>query len=250
MIDLKSEEEIKIMQEGGRRLKKVVGELLPTIKSRMTTLTIEEKADSLIKKFGGEASFKKVKGYCWATCLPVNEQVVHTPPSDKVLKNGDILTIDIGFYYQGFHTDYAISLVVGGSKDSRLNKFLQVGRETLAKAIKKVNENGRIGEISQLIEKEIYGHGYFIIKRLTGHGIGRQLHEDPYVLGYLDRPVSETPLIKKGLVVAIEIIYSLGSEKVIPEDDDDWSLVTKDGSLAACFEHTVAVTGKDTVILT
>ena len=250
MIELKTNEEIRIMEEGARRLKIVLVKLKPSIKPGITTKQINEIADKLIKKVGGEASFKKVKGYHWATCLSINEQVVHTPPSPRAVKDGDLLTIDIGLYYQGFHCDYADSFIVGRADDPRLTQFLKVGKETLVKATKKFKKNNHLGDVSHTIEAEINGHGYFVIKQLTGHGIGRQLHEDPYILGYLDRPINKTSLIKPGLVVAIEVIYSMGSEEVVYKEGDKWSLVTKDGSTAACFEHTVAITDKDTVTLT
>ncbi|PIV09461.1 type I methionyl aminopeptidase [Candidatus Roizmanbacteria bacterium CG02_land_8_20_14_3_00_36_15] len=249
MNHLKSAAEIKTMTEAGRRLKQVVTQLKPYIKEKISTKEIDSIADSLIRKLGCETSFKKVKGYRWATCLSINEQVVHTPPSDRVLKKGDVFTIDIGVCYRGFHSDFSDTFVIGDTPTPKQKEFLRVGKTTLMKAINQCKENNYIGDISATIEQEIYGHGYFVIKQLTGHGIGRRLHEDPYVFGYLDCPVEKTPLIKKGLVVAIEVIYSLGSEEVVSENGG-WSLVTKDGSLAACFEHTVAVTGKNTLILT
>lgn len=251
MIKLKTEKEIAMMIEGGRRLRKVVSQLKRFIRPQMTTREIDRQAEYLIKINGGEPSFKKVKGYHWTTCLSINDQVVHTPPSLRRINDGDILTLDVGFYYQGFHTDFSDTFIVGKpKKDQKIDKFLQVGKETLKKAIKQFKENNHIGHISQVIEEEIRGHGYFVIKSLTGHGIGKQLHEDPYILGYLDRPISSTPLIEKGLVAAIEIIYSLGSEEIMTEKGSHWSLVTTDGSPAACFEQTVAVSGKNTIILT
>lgn len=250
MIDLKSDQEIKIMVEAGKRLKKVVAQLTPQIRSGLTTAQIDKIADRLITQAGGEASFKKVKGYYWATCIAINEQVVHTPPSERIIKDGDILTIDIGLFYRGFHSDYADTIIVGGTKDKRLHKFLTVGELTLKKAIEQFKLNKYLGEVSKVIESEIYGYGFFVIKQLTGHGVGKKLHEDPYIPGYLDRHSNDTPLIKQGMVVAIEVIYSMGTEEVEYEDNNNWSLVTKDGSLSACFEHTVAIIGKDTIILT
>lgn len=249
MIELKTIEEIEIMKESGKKLRWVVTKLRSTVKPGITTMAINDQVDRLIKETGSEASFKKVKGYRWATCLSINEQVVHTPPSQKVVKQGDLLTIDIGLIYKGFHTDYADTITIGQSIDGRLNKFLQVGKKALKKAIEQFKTGNHIGNVSAAIEDEIYGHGYYVIKQLTGHGIGRQLHEDPFILGYLDRPTNRTPLIKKGMVVAIEVIYSQGTEEIIT-DKDGWSLATKDGSLAACFEHTVAATDENTIILT
>ena len=250
MIRLKTAEEITVMAEGGARLREVMRSLVPNIHSGMTTKQIDREAERLIRKQGGEPSFKKVRNYYWTTCLPVNEQVVHTPPSSRSLLPGDILTIDIGMYYRGFHTDYADTIVVDGRSDAKKDRFLKTGHDALYKSIEKARVGNHIGDISTVIEKEVYGHGYFILKELTGHGIGRELHEDPYVFGYNYRPKEKTPVIRPGLVIAIEIIYSMGTEEIAYEDDSDWSIVTADGSLAACFEHTVAITDEKTEILT
>lgn len=250
MIKLKTEEEITVMAESGKRLKAVVKELLPLIRAGITTLDIDKKAEELIKKQGGDSSFKTVPGYLFSTCLTVNEQIVHTKPCNRVLKDGDVLTLDIGMLYKGWHTDYAITKVVGGeSKDEKINKFLKIGENTLYLAIKEAKIGNRLGAISQVIEREIKGNGYFIIKELTGHGIGKKLHEDPYVFGFVERPIDKTLLIKNGLVIAIEIIYAMGTEEMVYEKDN-WSIMTKDRSLSACFEHTIAITEKGPIILT
>ena len=159
------------------------------------------------------------------------------------------MTLDIGMLYQGLHTDYATTKVVGKNKDAKIHKFLQIGEEALYQAIKVVKIGNRIGSISSVIEKKITKNGYFIIKQLTGHGIGKELHEDPYVFGFIERPINKSPLIEKGLVIAIEIIYAMGTEKMVYEEDD-WSIITKDRSLSACFEHTVAATNEGPLILT
>lgn len=250
MVNLKSDREVAIMAEGGKRLRAVVEDLLPLIKVGITTKEIDHKAEELINKQEGKSSFKTVPGYLFSTCTPINEQIVHTKPSDRVLKNEDILTLDIGMLYQGWHTDYAITKAVGGqSKDVNVNKFLKIGEDTLYLAIKKAKIGNRLGQISEVIEREITGNGYFIIKELTGHGIGKKLHEDPYVFGFVDRPVNKSPLINKGLVIAIEIIYAMGTDSMIYEKDN-WSIITKDRSLSACFEHTIAVTDQGPIILT
>ena len=250
MVILKSDKEIAIMKEGGRRLKKVVSQLLPQIKVGMTTKEIDKIAAKLIKEGGSELSFNKVKGYNWATCLPINEQVVHTSPSERKLVDGNVLTVDIGLYFQGFHTDYATTIVVGQSKSPGIVNFLDIGKKTLEKAINQTVVGNRLGHISKIIEESIYSNGFFVLKDLTGHGIGRDLHEDPFVFGYVSKSIDKTMLIKPGLTIAIEIIYSKGTEKIAYENRDDWSIKTSDNSLSACFEHTVAVTDKGTFILT
>ncbi|MFA6390786.1 MAG: type I methionyl aminopeptidase [Patescibacteria group bacterium] len=247
---MKTDQEVGIMSEGGKRLRMVVRDLLPLIKPGTTTKEIDDTAEKLIYKQGGRSSFKTVSGYTFSTCTPINEQIVHTKPSNRALKTGDVLTLDIGMLYKGWHTDYAITKVVGGqSKDPNVNKFLKIGEETLYLAIKKAQVGQRLGSISEVIEREITGNGYFIIKELTGHGIGRKLHEDPYVFGFVDQPINKSPLIKKGLVIAIEIIYAMGTDSMVYEEDN-WSIITEDRSISACFEHTIAVTDKGPIILT
>ena len=249
MIKLKTDKEIKIMTEGGVRLRKVVKELMPQIKAGMTTAQIDNKAEKLIIKMGGESSFKKVAGYFWSTCLPVNEQIVHTPPSNRTLQDGDILTVDIGMYYKGYHTDFADTVAIG-IVDKKIKRFLEKGKKTLTLAIKKVKKGKRMGEISQTIQDEIEGAGYSIVRELTGHGVGHDLHEDPNIPGFLDSPVENTIMIRRGMVLAIEVIYAIGGGKMEHEANDDWSIRTKDKSLSACFEHSVAVTDINTLILT
>lgn len=249
MIYLKSEEEIEVMREGGRRLREVVKEFIPQIKAGVKTSQIDNEAEKLIKKMGGEPSFKKVTGYFWSTCLPINEQIVHTPPSARALQDGDILTVDIGMYYKGFHTDFADTLAIG-KVSNKIESFLQTGRNTLALAIKKVEKGRKIGEISQTIQKEIEAAGYSIVKELTGHGVGKDLHEDPNIPGFLDRPIENTIMIRRGMVIAIEVIFAMRRGEMEHEENNDWSIRTKDESLSACFEHSVAVTDTNTLILT
>lgn len=238
------------MQEGGKKLRAVMKKLLPHVKHGTTTLEIDRWADQLIKEEGAQAGFKKVKNYRFATCLPINEQVVHTPPTDRKILQGDVLTIDIGVLYKNYNTDYATTFVVGGKSNEETKKFLKIGERALDKAIETAKNAKYIGEISQTIQKEIYGHGYFILRELTGHGIGRDLHEEPYIPGVLDRKIEQTYKIKPGLAIAIEVIYSTGTQDIEYEAGSDWSIVTKDRSLSACFERTIAFFGKNALILT
>lgn len=250
MTHLKTQEEIQKMKEGGKILMEVVDAVVPLVKPGMTTAEVDRMAEKEILARGGTVSFKTVSGFNWATCLPVNEQIVHTPPSDRILEDGDVLTFDIGVLYKGFHTDYATAFIVGKSKDSKIETFLRVGEETLEKAIQAARPGGYIGEISKVIEDEIYGHGYHILNELTGHGIGIELHEAPYVPGYLDRPIEKTEKIQAGLAIAVEVIYSFGTEDIAHEPDNSWSIITKDKSISACFERTIAFSDKNRFILT
>lgn len=247
---LKTPEEIKIMQEGGAILHRVMQDLLKIVRPGITTNSLDQAARAKIKEYGADASFDKVKGYRWAICTSVNEQIVHTPPSDYILQEGDVLTIDAGVYYKGYHTDHAKTVIVGENSDPAVEKFLKVGETALAKAIDKVREGARLGEISACVQKEIEDAGYEVVKQLTGHGIGRELHEEPHVPNFLSQPIEQTLQMMPGLVIAIEPIYAMGSGEMVYEEGDSRSIATKDGSLSAQFEHTVALTDKNRIILT
>lgn len=249
MVNLKSESEIKIMIEGAKRLKRVVSELMPQVKAGVMTLALDEEAEQLIKKFGGQSSFKRVKGYSWSTCISINEEIVHTPPSKRIIKTGDVVTIDIGIYYQGFHVDYADTVVVGPAKPE-VKRFLEVGKSTLQKSIEQAIVGNYLGDISKALEMGIEGAGYFIARELTGHGVGRELHEEPFIPGYLNKDRHKTMKIVPGLVIAIEAIYSVGSRDIMYDPTDEWSILSADRSLSACFEHTVAITRQGSLVIT
>lgn len=230
-------------------MRKIVEELVPMIKIGMKTMQIDNLAEELIFKNGGEPSFKRVPGYSWSTCISVNKQIVHTPPSDRIIKDKDVLTLDVGMFYRGFHTDFADTFVLGKT-DKQTEAFLQTGKKTLKLAIRKARKGNRLGEISRVIQENIEGEGYSVVKELTGHGVGRDLHEEPTIPGFVDRPIGRSPLIRSGLVMAIEVIYAMGQGNMEHEKNNDWSIKTADNSVAACFEHTVAVTDTETFILT
>jgi len=251
MITYKTPEEIEIMKECGAKLKRAMQKLLLEVRAGVTTNYINRKATEYIRDEGADLSFNKVEGYKWAICITVDEQVVHTPPSERKLKDGDMLTIDIGAFYKGFHTDHAITMMVGGVSTPEKDRFLEIGKQALNEAIAQAVVGKRIGDISAAIEKRVKGAGYAIMRQLTGHGVGRELHEDPFIPGYLAKPVEKTMKLKAGMVLAIEIIYSMGkSTEIAYEEGNDWSIITEDKALSACFEHTVAITDKNTLVLT
>jgi methionyl aminopeptidase len=249
VIHLKTPQEIAIMRKGGQILQKVVAELLPFICEGITTLEVDKKAQKLLLAYGADISFQTVSGYSWATCLPVNAQAVHTPPSGYVLKKGDILTVDIGALYKGYHTDYATTFCIGDACTDEKKAFLQAGSDILETAIKKIKSGVYLGEIGHFIHQHISEKGYFILKQLTGHGIGKELHEDPYVLNYLSGAKEKTYKVQDGLTIAVEIIYSMGTEQIEYESPGAWSIITSDRSLSACFEHTIAVVDGNASIL-
>jgi methionyl aminopeptidase len=248
MISLKTDPEIEIMAEGGAKLGRVKQALAAAVKEGVTAADIEDLAVRLIKEEGAEVSFNKVPGYHWATCINVNEGLVHgIPVSSLIFKKGDIVKIDVGVYFKGFHTDTSISVGIDLTPENR--KFLNTGRETLDKAIKMVRAGNHIFDISKAIEDSIEDAGYTTIKALVGHGVGRELHEDPQIPCFVPGRVEDSPIIKKGMVLAIEVMYAMGSDKV-EQLEDGWTIAMRDGKISGLFEDSVAVTAKGPRILT
>ena len=248
MIPLKNEKEVKILKEGGRRLALVMKEALLLIKPGLSLSEIDQKIEKAILKNGGKPSFKMVPNYHWASCLNINQGIVHGVPNDYFLKEKDLLSIDIGFFWQGFHTDMARSILVGkGTK--KISDFLDVGKKTLKKAIKEARVGNRIGHISLAIEKGVKQAGYSPVEVLTGHGVGQRLHEEPQIPCLLRRNLQDTPKIKSGMVLAVEVIYTQGSPDLVLSQDN-WTLETKDGLLGGLFEDTVYVDKNKTQVLT
>lgn len=253
MIHLKTKEEIILMREGGLKLGTIRDELMSYAAPGRSLLEIEKYANELIDTSGGAASFKMVEGYHWATCLCVNEVVVHGIPNPYILKDGDLLTIDIGLFYKGFHTDTAASKVVGNDASpdkEKKERFLRTGSETLFKAIDLCRIGHRVGEISASNQKIIEEAGYNIVKSLVGHGVGHDLHEDPQIPNYIRGNIENTYQFRGGETIAIEPIYVMGNPSVVYENDDGWTITTRDRSPAAVFEHSVAITEDGPLVLT
>jgi methionyl aminopeptidase len=250
MILIKTKEEIDIMRESGKRLKGVFDSILPQIKPGVTKKEIDRRAEELILKLGGQPSFKMVPGYHWATCVTVNEEVVHGIPDEYVIKERDIISLDAGVLYGGFHTDKSWTVEMSNAKRQMSNlKFLQAGKLALARAIEAARPGKRVGHISLAIQKTIEGAGYTCIRDLTGHGVGRKLHEKPKIPCFLKDKLENTALLREGMTLAIEVIYCWGkSELALAEDG--WTIITRDGKMAALFEETIAVTADSPLVLT
>jgi methionyl aminopeptidase len=251
MIDYKTQEEIEIMRQGGKILSDVLWEVMAAVKPGVTELELDALADRLITEKGGKAAFKKVKGYRYATCISTNNVVVHGIPSEYKLKDGDIIGVDCGVFYEGLNTDMSHSVRVGGEKGDEVDKFLKVGEKALEEAIKQAKIGNRIGHISQTIQRIVEEeNGYSIVRSLIGHGVGKKLHEDPEVPGVLMDKIEKTPELKEGMTIAIEIIYNMGGPDVSFYSRDGWTIGTSDGSLSGLYERTVAITEKGPEILT
>lgn len=253
MIHYKTPEEIEIMRHGGKILSDVLWEVMDFIKPGVSELEIDALADKLIIEKGGEVAFKRVRGYKYATCISTNNVVVHGIPTDYALKEGDIIGVDCGVFYKGFNTDMSHSIRVSDSKkkNDEVDKFLAVGEKALNDAIKEAILGNRVGHISKkiqdIVEEE---NGFSIVRSLIGHGVGRDLHEDPEVPGFLDGKIEKTPLLKVGMTIAVEIIYNMGSADVSFYNKDGWTIGTSDGSLSGLFERTIAISENGPEMLT
>ncbi|OGJ52334.1 type I methionyl aminopeptidase [Candidatus Peregrinibacteria bacterium RIFOXYB2_FULL_32_7] len=246
MINLKSEEEIKKMRSAGKILAKTLQYLKEIAKPGITTKELDIEAEKIIRKANMLPGFKGYNGYPATICASINEEVVHTIPSNRKLQEGDILTIDTGVICDGYNTDAAITFPIG-QVSKEINKFIETVKKALFKGIEQVKPGNKIGDISFAIQKLVESEGYSIIKKLTGHGVGRKLHEEPTVYNY--GKAHKGPSLKPGMTIAIEPIIAMGSGE-IKTLSDKWNIVTKDGRLAAQYEHTILVTPNGYEILT
>lgn len=251
MIDYKTREEIKIMQHGGHILAEVLYHVMDCIKPGMTELEVDQMAERMIRERGCEPGFMKVSGYHHAICMSTNDVVVHGIPGTYVFKPGDLVGVDCGVFYGGFHTDMSETIRVSDIKhqEDEIDKFLRIGKRALDEAIKEAVIGNRIGHISKRIQDIVEGNGYSIVRSLIGHGVGRKLHEEPEVPGYLAKPLDKTPHLKEGMTIAVEVIYNMGSPEVVL-DEDGWTIRTEDGALAGLYERTIAITKNGPLMLT
>jgi len=252
MISLKSASEIAVMRENGATLAAILETLCREVRPGRTTAYYDRLAEELIVAAGGRPAFKGYHGYPATINASINEEVVHGIPGERVIKEGDVVGIDVGLIYKGFHTDTAWTILVQSAKrkaQKEIEKFLKVGEETLKKVIEMARPGNRIGKISQAIQENIEGAGYSVVRVLTGHGVGRQLHEEPPIPQFFDGKIEETPEILPGMTLAIEIIYNLGMPEVILKKDG-WTIVTADGKISGIFEKSIAVQKNGILVLT
>ncbi len=247
-IHLKSEQQIAIMSEGGKKLARVRNELFKLVNPGVSAWDIELAAVRLIANEGAEASFKKVPGYHWATCINVNTGAVHGIPHKEIIfQEDDVVSIDVGVFFKDFHTDTAVTKYLGVKEEK--THLLSVGRQAVKNAIKAAKVGNTIKDIAFAYESTLSKGGLNPIRSLTGHGVGRELHEDPYVPCFVGNSPEERVKIVPGMTLALEVMYTEGSGE-LKLDKDGWTLRTKDATIAALFEETVAITEKGTLILT
>ncbi len=227
------------MRKSGQIAASALKKAMEGIKVGVSEIEVDKIVEEEIYKLGGELSYKSVPGYKFATCITVNEQVVHGIPTERKFVTGDLVSVDLAVKFKGWHTDCAWSLLLGDDPEKK--KFLQIGEQALRDGIAQAKEGSRVGDISHAIQNRVEGAGYKIVRSLVGHGVGRSLHEDPEIPGY-GNPGSGMAL-KSGMTLAIEVIYARSAPDVILEEDQ-WTYSTQDGSWGGLFEMTVIV-GKE-----
>ena len=246
MITLKSKREIELLKEAGHIVYLTHQYLRPHIKAGIKTKELDRLAEEFIRSKGATPSFKGYEGFPSTLCISINDEVVHGFPSDRVLQDGDIISIDIGACYKGYHGDSAWTYTVGEVSDDA-KYLLEHTEKALYEGIKQAKVGNRIGDISYAVEKYATEHNLGVVKELVGHGVGTSVHEAPDVPNYGTKGTG--PKIRDGMVIAIEPMLTLGSPDIYVEDND-WTVVTIDSSLSAHFEHTIGVTNDGVEILT
>jgi len=266
MILIKTPQQIRLMAEGGRILAEIMQELEKAVRPGVITKELDRLAESLIFSYGGKCSFKGYKGqnsglgkpYPACLCTSINEEIVHAVPSGRILKEGDIISLDLGVEWRGFHTDMAVTAPVGKiSEESK--KLIEVTKNALEIGIKEIKPGNFLGDISRAIQKYVESQGFNVVRELCGHGIGKNIHEDPEILNSVsfDKETADKVkyfgdaklILKEGMVLCLEPMVTIGDWR-IKKSKDGFGYGTKDGSLSAHFEHTIAVTKDGYQILT
>jgi methionyl aminopeptidase len=238
MIHYKNDDQIAIMRQSALLVGQTIAEVAKYIKAGVTTFTLDKIAADFIAANGATASFKGYHGFPYTCCISVNDAVVHGFPNEKPLNDGDVVSIDVGVFKNGYHGDSAYTFAIGNVAPEVL-QLMKITKESLYIGIEKAVHNNRVGDISFAIQQYTQNqHGYGVVKDLVGHGLGKDLHEDPQVPNYGKRGVG--PKLQNGLVIAIEPMINLGTRDVVT-DTDGWTIKTKDGKPSAHYEHNVCV---------
>lgn len=254
MIKIKTKKDIEILRLGGRILSKVIDQVEARVKPGANTEDLTNLTEELIKKAGGRPSFKGYKAawsdgvYPAALCVSINNEVVHgLPVPARIINEGDIVGIDCGLEYEGLFTDMARTIMVG-QVNQQLKKLVAVTQEALMKGIRQIKPGRKISDISRAIQEQVEKNGFSVVRQLVGHGVGYSAHEEPQIPNFVDKGLTDV-MLKEGMVLAIEPMVNVGGPEV-ESLEDGWTIVTRDKSISAHFEHTVAVTDKGFEILT
>jgi methionyl aminopeptidase len=246
VIVCKSAAEIERMRAANLLVADVLAELAAMVKPGVTTAELDHAAEMLVRAGGAEPAFKGYRGYPATLCASVNEQVVHGIPSERTLIDGDIISLDMGVKLNGFYGDSAVTVPVGRVSADVL-KLLRVTQEALQKGIEQVRLGGRVSDIGHAVQHHVEANGFSVVREFVGHGIGSSLHEEPQIANYGEP--GRGPRLAEGMVLAIEPMVNMG-RPAVRVLSDGWTAVTRDGSLSAHFEHTVAVTKNGPLVLT
>lgn len=246
MIIIKSPDEIQKIKKACQVVAEVLTELMKQAQPGITTMELDRIAENGIRKRGATPAFKGYRGFPGTLCTSINEEIVHGIPSNRKLKEGDIIGLDLGAIVDEYYGDSAVTVPIGPIKPEA-EKLLKATEESLNQGIKKIRAGNRLSDISHAVQVHAEGAGFSVVRDFVGHGIGQSLHEDPQIPNF--GPPGQGPRLKEGMVLAIEPMVNMGREKVRILEDR-WTAVTEDGSLSAHFEHTIAVTSNGPVILT
>lgn len=246
MIVCKSPAELEKMRAASVLVAEVLEEIAGMVAPGVSTLELDAAAERLVRAAGAQPAFKGYRGYPNTICASVNEQVIHGIPSKQPLAEGDIISLDMGVKMNGFFGDSAVTVPVGRIPDQAA-ELLRVTRESLERGIEQVRLGGRVSDIGHAIQAHVEAHGFSVVREFVGHGIGASLHEDPQIANYGDP--GRGPRLAEGMTLAIEPMVNVGKPQV-KMLSDGWTAVTRDGSLSAHFEHTVAVTKSGPLVLT
>jgi methionyl aminopeptidase len=247
MTEIKSDDEVAIMRRAGRVVAAVLERLKKEVKPGVKTKQLDKVAVDELKKWGAKASFKGYRGYPASLCVSINDEVVHGIPGDRVLKEGDIVSLDFGAYVDGFHGDAAVT-VGAGKISAQAQKLLDVTEAALVVGIKAARCGAHLGDVSAAIQEYVETRGFSVIREYCGHGIGRSLHEDPQVPNF--GLSGSGPLLQKGIALAVEPMVAAGDWRTRVNHDNKWTVHTADNSLSAHFEHTIAIGNAEPEVLT
>jgi methionyl aminopeptidase len=247
MIVYKSSDEIDLMRRAGRIVAATIERLLESYRPGMTTARLDAIAEEAILGEGATPSFKGYRGFPASICTSLNEQIVHGIPGKRQIKDGDVLKLDVGAIWQGYHADSAVSVFVGSPPSDTAEKLLRVTDESLAAGISQLRSGGHLSDVGHAVQQVAEGAGFSVVREYVGHGVGRALHEDPQIPNYGEP--GRGPAIRPGLVVAVEPMVNVGGWRTRLLADG-WTVVTEDGSLSAHFEHTIAITAEGPEVLT
>ncbi|MBZ9577767.1 type I methionyl aminopeptidase [Patescibacteria group bacterium] len=246
MITIKTEKEIQVMREGGKILAEIMAELENKVEPGITTKHLDKVASGLVLKYGAKPSFKNYQGFPDTLCTSVNEELVHCLPSNRKLQQGDIVSLDLGIRYKGFHTDMAITIPVG-KISPEAQRLIRITKKALKRGLRKVRPGNTFGDIGNTVQRYVEDQGYNVVRELCGHGIGKEVHQEPQVPNYGKR--KSGPKLAEGMTFCIEPMVTAGDWH-LKKAEDGYGFQTRDNSLCAHFEHTLAVTQNGCKILT